>query len=397
MPKHFRVFLSTATFFTLFGFALGNQVLKSPPLLNDAQASPSTVSVSSPLSFPAQTNSENFRAVVHKVGPSVLTIKATQRKPPRSFSRRGDLPDGSLEEMLRRFGFGLETPAQSAPQQASGSSFVLDKAGHLLTNYHVVKDASEISVLLDNEEEEISATLVGSDPRTDLAVLKIAPVAGLVPIEWADSQSIEVGDAAVAIGSPYNLTHSVTAGIVSAKGRNASALLGASLGYELIQTDAAINPGNSGGPLCTADGKVMGVNTAIFTQSGGSMGIGFAIPSNLAQKVAAALIQDGKIVRGWLGVVIEKANRELRKELDLPSAVVVHEVQENSPAENAGLHAGDVIVEVAGKKIAQIPDVQNLITGFHPGEKISLKLIRYQDRQTRTVEVQIGKLPDLKT
>lgn len=303
-----------------------------------------------------------------------------------------------MEEMLRQFGFGYEMPRQQrGPQQASGSGFLIDKVGHIVTNYHVIKDATKITVMTpDDDAEERDAKIIGSDPRTDLAVLQIANTEGLVPIEWADSNAIEVGDYAIAIGSPFMLTHSVTAGIVSAKGRNAAALIGSGFGYELIQTDTAINPGNSGGPLCTADGKVMGVNTAIYTQSGGNMGIGFAIPSNVAQLVTASLIKDGKITRGWLGVAIEKANKEMAKELGVASAVVVHEVTENSPAEIAGIHAGDAIIEVAGKKVSKVPEIQNLIASHQPGEKISLKIINYQSKENRTVEVRIGKLPEPK-
>ncbi len=383
----------TATVCATLGVGIGAQMVKPVPLTNTAIAAPAPAPVAGPL----QINSENFRAVARKVGPSVLTIKAAHEARPqsRSFTQRGPQRGGSMEDFLNQFGFGFELPPARSSEQASGSGFLIDKLGHIVTNYHVIKGASKITVLTpDDDAEEREAKVVGADPRTDLAVLQISNVEDLIPIEWADSNDIEVGDYAIAIGSPFMLTHSVTAGIVSAKGRNASALMGAGFGYELIQTDTAINPGNSGGPLCTAAGKVMGVNTAIYTQSGGYMGIGFAIPSNVAQNITAKLIKEGKITRGWLGVAIQKADKDLLKDLGVASAVVVHEVQQNSPADSAGLHAGDAIVEVAGKKVAKTEEVQSLIAGMHPGEKISLKILNYQDKKDRIVEVRVGQLPE---
>jgi serine protease Do len=185
----------------------------------------------------------------------------------------------------------------------------------------------------------------------------------------------------------------VTLGIVSAKGRSASALIGSDYGYELLQTDAAINPGNSGGPLCTIDGTVMGVNTAIYTRSGGYMGIGFAIPSNLARSIADTLIKGGKVVRGWLGVAIQPLDEGMAKDLGIKEGVLIHSVQPNSPAEKAGLKAGDIIVEVGGKPAKDVSQVQRMVSSYKPGEKAKIKVINYDDKKSRTVEVKIGELP----
>lgn len=301
-----------------------------------------------------------------------------------------------MERMLERFGFGFQMPEMGAqPRQGSGSGFVIDRQGHILTNHHVVNGATEITVLLpDDESEPVKAKVVGLDPRSDLAVLKIETKRDLVPVEWADFESVEVGDHAIAIGSPFNLTHSVTAGIVSAKGRNSAAVMGAEFGTDMLQTDAAINPGNSGGPLCTADGRVMGVNTAIFSQTGGYMGIGFAIPSSTAKEVAATLISNGHVVRGWLGVQIQLADNEMKKELGVETAVVVHAVQPNSPAEAAGFRAGDAIIQIDGKKVLKIEQVQRMVSQLKPGAKISVQVVNYGDRKSRNLDVKIGQLPD---
>lgn len=348
-----------------------------------SQAAPGTPPpLLGPSSF--DQSSENFRAVAKTVGPSVVTIRAKRPRPqnPHGFDA------GPFGEMFRGFG-----ERQGPTAEASGSGFVIDSKGHILTNNHVIEGSTEIEILFpEDDAEPLSAKLIGADPRTDLAVLKVA--ASSTPVQWADSNSVEVGDAAIAIGSPFMLTHSVTAGIISAKGRNASSLMGSSFGYELIQTDAAINPGNSGGPLCGSDGKVLGVNTAIYSQSGGYMGIGFAIPSNLAKQVAETLIRDGKVQRGWMGVAIQKADKALLKDLGVSGGVVVQEVQEGGPAAQSGLRAGDLILEANEVKTLKTEQLQSLIAALAPGSKASLKVINYTDRKTRTLGVTVGTLPE---
>ncbi len=390
---------TTALVSNVIGIGIGSRWIAPPTISPVAYAA--SVPAPTPLPVPQpealQKSAENFRAVAQRVAPSVVTIQVTaEAKAPRGLPGGRGFSDDSMERMLERFGFQFDMPRRGAqPRQGSGSGFVIDRQGHILTNNHVVNGATDITVLLpDDESEPVKAKVVGLDPRSDLAVLKIDTTRTLVPIEWADFESVEVGDHAIAIGSPFNLTHSVTAGIVSAKGRNSAAVMGAEFGTDMLQTDAAINPGNSGGPLCTADGRVMGVNTAIFSQTGGYMGIGFAIPSSTAKEVAATLIANGHVVRGWLGVQIQLADKEMKRELGVDTAVVVHAVQPNSPAEAAGFRAGDAIVEINGKKVAKVEQVQRLVSELKPGAKIAIQVVNYGDRKTRNLDVKIGRLPD---
>ncbi len=421
VPRRFRenivwTIAGTALASNVLGIAIGARLTHPAPLSNTAAAA--SLPVAPVPEMPAKVDGQalartaaDFRAVAKAVGPSVITIKASREaKAPRSMRRsrgaQGGQPmPGDLGDLFERFGFSFGAPPggmppgglEGGPQQASGSGFIIDKNGTIVTNYHVIKGADKITVQLpDDDAEEVVAKVIGTDPRTDLAVLKIQTGADLPAVEWADSNNVEVGDSAIAIGSPFMLTHSVTAGIVSAKGRNASRLIGADFGYEMIQTDAAINPGNSGGPLCSADGKVMGVNTAIYTQSGGYMGIGFAIPSSLAREVVNTLITHGKVTRGWLGVAIEPASKDIKKEMGITAGVLVHEVQEDSPAEKAGLRAGDAIVQIDNSVVTKVEQLQRLITRYNPGDKVSLQIVNYTDGKKRTVNVQIGRLPDPK-
>ncbi|MFM8314111.1 MAG: Do family serine endopeptidase, partial [Deltaproteobacteria bacterium] len=289
--------------------------------------------------------------------------------------------------------FGSPFPfQQETPQTSVGSGFIIDKKGFIVTNNHVVEDATEILVRLSNDRAELKAKIIGTDPKTDLAVIKVEGQNNLVSADWADSDQVEVGDWAIAIGSPFALDQSVTVGIVSAKGRNSTGVT--EIGGDLIQTDAAINPGNSGGPLCDLDGQVMGVNTAIYTRSGGYMGIGFAIPSNLAKDIAQKLISSGKITRGWLGVYIQPLDLELAKELGIKEGVGIHEVLESSPAQKAGISAGDVVLEVDGKPVKDVNELQRKIGNYKPGETIKLKVMSYNDKKSRSVSVKIGELPE---
>ncbi len=351
-------------------------------------------------------SSEGFRYVAKKVGPAVVTIKASQQPPVVARrgrpGHRGMPPEGNGDdlfgndqflEFFRQFGLPFEY-RQPTPQTAAGSGFIIRSDGYIVTNNHVVEGANKIVITLPSEDgEDLVAKVVGRDPRSDLAVLKVKSKKPLPVAEWADSDEIEVGDWAIAIGSPFMLTHSVTVGIVSAKGRSSRNLIGSDYSYDMLQTDAAINPGNSGGPLCTVEGKVMGVNTAIFTRSGGYMGIGFAIPSNLAKKITSSLIESGKVVYGWLGVVIQPVTKAMAKDLGVKTGVVIHEVQPDSPAKKAGLKSGDVIVEMDGKKVKDASEVQSLVSGYSPGKVVNIKVINYNDRKTREVSVKIGELP----
>ena len=365
--------------------------------------------------------SESFRFIAKKVGPAVVNIQSTKgkRNPLPRGNRRGkrqtpeppveeEDEEGSLDgdplwEYFQRFGmpFPYNGAPPDLPQTSLGSGIIVDPTGIVVTNNHVVEDASEIIVSLSSEKTELKAKIIGTDSRSDLAVLRIEKPGTYPTAQWADSDAVEVGDWAVAIGSPFALGQSVTVGIVSAKGRSAQGITGADFAGDLIQTDAAINPGNSGGPLCDLDGRIMGVNTAIYTRTGGYMGIGFAIPSNLAKDVVGHLIKEGKIVRGWMGVYIQPVDEDLGAELGildkktgLIAGVSIHEVVPDSPAEKAGLKAGDVIVEVDGKPVKDPSKLQQAIGSFKPGQSVDLKVLSYVSKKRKTVRVKIGTLPD---
>jgi serine protease Do len=375
------------------------------PAVAESKLPPSTDAGVSQL----KKTAESFRQIAKLVGPAVVNIKSTKAvKQPRAGrgGRHGrpqqqspDDDDGGgmgrdpFQEFFERFGQPFPF-MQEAPQTSLGSGIIVDKRGYVVTNNHVVEDSAEILVSLSDQKMDLKAKIVGTDPKTDLAVLKIENGKEFPFAEWADSDSVEVGDWAIAIGSPFALGQSVTVGIVSAKGRNSQQLTGSEYGGDLIQTDAAINPGNSGGPLCTIEGKIMGVNTAIYTRSGGYMGIGFAIPSNLAKDVVGKLITEGKIVRGWLGVYIQPLDPDLAKELDVKDGVGVHEVIEGSPAAEAGLKAGDVVIEVDGKPVKEVTQLQRVISTHKPGEKVKIKVVSYSDKKTRNMTVKVGEVPD---
>ncbi len=357
--------------------------------------------------------SESFRSVAKKVGPAVVNIKATKGASKQQMPRqrggamgrkRNPFPEGEegqgggggpdpFSDFFERFGHPFPFMDQG-PQTSLGSGIIMDKKGIIVTNNHVVDGATEIYVSLASDKTEMKARVIGTDAKTDLAVLKVDSGRDLPAAEWADSDGVEVGDWAIAIGSPFALGQSVTVGIVSAKGGRNSSLTGVEFSGDLIQTDAAINPGNSGGPLADLDGRVIGINTAIYTRSGGYMGIGFAIPANLAKEVTSKLATDGKIVRGWLGVYIEPLAPDLAKELGVKEGVGIREVIENSPAASAGLKAGDVVLEVDGKPVKEPANLQRTIGSYKPGQSVSMKITSYADKKTRTVTVKVGKLPD---
>jgi len=287
------------------------------------------------------------------------------------------------EEFLRRF----EAP-KGRKERSLGSGVIVDQTGTIITNNHVVSQADEIKVLL-SDKREFRAKLVGTDPKADLAVLKIDAQA-LHTIPWADSDRLEVGEYVLAIGNPFGLNQTVTMGIVSAVGR---ASMGIAEYEDFIQTDAAINPGNSGGALVNTGGQLVGINTAIFSQSGGNMGIGFAVPSNMARTIMEQLIQSGRVIRGWLGVSIQDLTPELASQFGLPEpkGVLVSDVLDASPAKRAGLERGDVIVEYDGKPVETPTQLRNAVARTPVGKKAVLKVIR--DRRPRTVEITVAEQP----
>ncbi len=305
--------------------------------------------------------------------PAIVNVSTRER-------RGGD----QMAEFLRRF-FEGEPPGQRA---SLGSGFVASQDGYVVTNNHVVVGGGQIVVKL-NSGAEHSARVVGTDPATDLALLKI-DATGLPVLPFGDSDRLQVGEPVMAIGNPFGLEHTVTTGIVSAKER----FIGSGPYDDFIQTDASINPGNSGGPLIDSHGAVVGINTAIFSQSGGSVGIGFAIPINLAKSVLPQLRERGAVIRGWLGVAVRPLTAQTADQAGLsePRGAVVEGVVPGSPAERAGLQKGDVVVTVNDQPVGGPPELTRRIATTPPGTKVQIGVIR--DRQRRKVPVELGRLPE---
>ena len=326
----------------------------------------------------------SFAAIAKKTMPVVVNISTTSQRSPRSGS------NDPIEDFFNRF-FG-ETPPKENNQRSLGSGILISKDGEILTNYHVVRNADTIKVKMA-DQTEYEARLVGKDDRTDLALIKIRRSGGNLPFaRLGASSQIDVGDWVIAIGNPFGLEHTVTAGIVSAKGR----VIGAGPYDNFIQTDASINPGNSGGPLINAEGEVIGVNSAIFSQTGGNVGIGFAIPIDLVKKVTDHLRKNGKVVRGWLGVRVQDVTPTLASSVGLTrnpnETALVTEVAEKSPAAEAGVKTGDIIVEFNAKPVPKSHDFPSVIADTAPGQKVTLKIFR--DKKEQVVGVRIGELAE---
>lgn len=330
----------------------------------------------------------SFAPVVKKVTPSVVQVYVSA-KPKRMPDMESPFSDNPW--FRRFFGDQFENPGRNSRiprQQGMGSGVIVTPDGYILTNNHVVDNADEVKVSL-NDEREFTAKVVGKDPKTDIAVLKIDGK-NLPAVEVANSDNIEVGDIVLAVGNPFGVGQTVTTGIVSATGRG-----NLGLDYEdFIQTDAAINPGNSGGALVDAEGRLIGINTAILSRSGGNQGIGFAIPANIARTVMESLIKDGRVVRGFMGVNIQDVTPRLARQFDLKdetSGVIVADVSAKSPAEKAGIKSGDVVVEFNGKPVRDSRHLKLQVAQTAPGAKVPVKVLR--DGQTKTLEVQVKELP----
>jgi serine protease Do len=289
-------------------------------------------------------------------------------------------------DALERFGQG--SPVPSRPRQALGSGFIIDPTGYVVTNNHVIDGANSVRIALQ-DGTEIAATVVGTDPQTDLALLKVDTDRDLPHLDWGDSDTeARVGDWVVAIGNPFGLGGTVTAGIVSARARDIQ-----SGPYDdFIQTDAAINRGNSGGPLISVGGAVVGVNTAIFSPSGGSIGIGFAVPSSVARPVVQQLRESGSVKRGWLGVQIQSVTAELAQAMGLDEAqgALVTDVVEDAPAAAAGIQVGDVILDFAGTRIDELRDLPRAVANYPVGEDADITV--WRDGQRRTISTEIAQL-----
>jgi serine protease Do len=333
-----------------------------------------------------------FQNVADAIAPAVVNISSVKRAAVQSV--RGGAPNPFQGSPFERF-FGDEffermQPPQGPPggfsQQGLGTGVIVNSEGYILTNNHVVEGADEITVRL-SDKRSFKAKIVGTDAKTDLAVIKI-DAHDLVPAKLGDSTLLKIGEWVVASGNPFGLDHTITAGIVSAKGRSNVGIVD----YEdFIQTDAAINPGNSGGPLLNLKGEVVGINAAIVSKSGGSMGIGFAIPINMAKAIMGSLIDKGRVIRGWLGVAIQNLDEDLAQSFNHSGTegALIGEVTPEGPADKAGLQQGDIVVRFNGKPVKDITQFRSMVAETTP--EVSAEIAVMRDGKERTVSVRIGE------
>jgi len=333
----------------------------------------------------SKTN-EAVSEVVAAVKPAVVNVSS------RKTVKRGGVPAPFFNDPFfkRFFGdeFGSFGDQRGYKQSGLGSGVIVDRAGYILTNNHVIRGAEEIKVTL-SDKREFKGRVIGADQKTDLAVIKI-DTDDLPVIKLGDSDILKTGEMVLAVGNPFGLNQTVTSGMVSATGR---ANVGVADYEDFIQTDAPINPGNSGGALVNIRGELVGINTAIFSTTGGYQGIGFAIPSNMAKAVMESLIKKGKVVRGWLGVTIQQLTPELAKQFNLEdkAGVLVGDVVEGGPAEKAGIERGDVIVEFGGKEVTDATNLRNMVAGTAPNSEVDVKVLR--NKKPKTVGVKISEMP----
>jgi serine protease Do len=335
----------------------------------------------------APTMPGSFAELAEQLGPTVVNIQVTKVAPAGDFSGMPDF-DGPSGELFRRFFRDRISQAQQHPMQGSGSGVIMSQDGYILTNNHVVEGVQEVTVTMA-DTQVYKAQVVGHDPKTDLAVLKINPKAALPVAPMGNSTDLKVGEWVVAIGNPFGLGHTVTAGIVSAKGR----VIGAGPYDDFIQTDAPINPGNSGGPLFNMRGEMVGINTAIVASG---QGIGFAIPVDLAKPLIPQLVATGEVTRGYLGASIQSVTPELAQAMQLEErqGALVSEVVSGAPAARAGIRQGDIIVDFNGTTIKDAHDLPAVVARTPVGEAVTVTLRR--GGKTQTVSVTVGKLPSEK-
>lgn len=335
--------------------------------------------------------SEAFQIVAEDLRPSVVSIRAVKRIQTAS-SNEGIREFSNLPPEFRRF-FGDDLferferiPREGRLQRGTGTGVIVTNDGYIVTNNHVVRDADEVMVTL-HDDRSFRAEIVGTDPHTDLAVLKVD--ANVTPARLGNSDAMNVGEWVLAIGTPFGLDQTVTAGIVSAKGR---ANVGVADYEDFLQTDAAINPGNSGGPLVNLDGEVVGINTAIASRSGTYNGIGFAIPSNMVRSVMDALIRDGRVERGRIGALVQDLSDDLARSFGFEGdrGVLIGDVVPDGPADRAGLRSGDVVTRFGDEPIRDANHLRNTVAATEPGRRVTLELFRGGDRLT--IDVEIGRL-----
>ena len=377
--------------YALLAFSIGALAACGPadvPGVDNSHATaPATTAPSTnPLAAPASTRLPDFSALVEQVGPAVVNISTVQSReslgPPQ-------LPkDHPLYDFLRSF--GMPEFGDDRPSQGLGSGFIVSADGFVLTNAHVVDDATEVTVKL-TDKREFKARVIGADKRSDIALLKI-DADGLPAVRVGDADKVKVGAWVLAVGQPFGFENTVTAGIVSAKSRS----LPDETLVPFIQTDVAINPGNSGGPLFNLDGEVIGINAQIYSQTGGFMGLSFAIPIDVAMKVKDQLQATGHVSRGKLGVVIQPVTPELAQSFGLqrPVGALVSSVESGSAAERAGIVAGDVVLAVNGLEIDANGDLARIVGNLRPGQVVMLRI--WRQARTRDIQVTLGELEPLK-
>ncbi len=373
----------TARILTIIGIIVGLAV--STNLISHSKCFAESLAISQESIDTLTKTNMALAEVVAAVKPSVVNIASSRT------IRRGGGPSPFLNDPFFKRFFGddprfFERPREYK-QSGLGSGVIVHRDGYVLTNNHVIRGADEIKVTL-SDKREFKGKVVGVDPKTDLAVVKI-DADNLPVIELGDSDRLKAGEIVLAIGTPYGLNQTVTSGIISATGR---ANVGIADYEDFIQTDAPINPGNSGGALVNVKGELIGINTAIFSTTGGYQGIGFAIPSNMAKTVMESLIKTGKVVRGWLGVTIQQLTADLVKQFNLKDekGVLIADVTEGSPAEKAGIQRGDIIIGFNGKEVTDGRSLKNMVANTAPNTVVKIKLMR--DGKPKTVEVKISEM-----
>src|SRR5882724_8346126 len=363
----------------LTGYLVRDRIMVGTPVPSPARAAASSA-------LP-ETLQATFVGVAQQLGPAVVNIGTVHRsKARRPIGPQPGSDDPFFQDFFKQF-FGTDTPGQRPEfrQPSLGSGVIIDKRGLVLTNFHVIKGADEISVRL-SDKKEYRGKVLGVDPKTDLALVRFEPEHELRVAALGDSDALKVGEWAIAIGNPFGLDQTVTVGVISATGRSD---VGVATYENFIQTDASINPGNSGGPLLNLRGEVIGINTAIFSQSGGSIGIGFAIPINMVKRVVDQLVDKGKVVRGWLGVSLQPLSPELAESLGVPGkqGAVVGSTMAGGPAAAAGLLQNDVILAYDKTAVESSQHFQRLTAESKVGSKVVLQVVRKKQKVDVTITV----------
>lgn len=383
--------LSLTAIAFVVGFIFASHIGMSPQTVasgwfsGDSQAEAS----GKPLETDEALSLLTFRRVASSQNPTVVNI-ATKK----TIKANESMPRGFMDDHSYFFDFfgqdffrGFQRPEYE--QQSLGSGVIIDSEGYILTNNHVIDGADEVIVRLLNDEEEYKAEVVGRDPKTDIALIKIEGAKNLVPAHFGDSDSLQVGDWVIAIGNPFGYSHTVTVGVVSALDRS----IGQGPYDQFIQTDASINPGNSGGPLFNHRGEVIGINTAIATRSGGYQGVGFAIPINMAKNILNQLKDEGEVTRGWIGVMIQRVDSSLAEKfgLDKPRGALIADVVKDGPAEKSGLEVGDIIMSFDGKEITDYNVLSRVVADTAVDKGVPVIVIR--DGKEKKLKLTVGKYP----